>query len=114
MAESDYNVADRDITALTAGERVAETVQESPDADAAAFAAAGNVAKPEYRNYAAALNAFQARDDIETLADRRTRENGTTFAAADFMRAEAYDPATGDANNPPRPGTIEGDAPASS
>lgn len=113
MAEADYNVADRNITATTAGEKVAETVQETPDADAAAFAATNNVSKPEYANYAAALNAFQARDDIETLADRRAREYGDAFADADFMRAEAYDPATGDANPAPRPGTIEGDAPAS-
>lgn len=118
MAESDYNVADRKLegaggTPLTAGERVAQTVQETPDADAAAFAVTEGVSSAAYANYATALDAYQARTDIETLADRRARENGTTFAAGDFMRANAYD-ADGTAADAPRPGTVHGDAPASS
>lgn len=123
MAESDYTAADRVVLDaagvpvaeghLTAGQKVALTVQATPDEDAAAFAATANVARPEYAGYAAALNTLQARDDIESLADRRAREAGTTFAAADFMRGEVYDPVTGAVNVPPRAGSVEGDAPAS-
>jgi hypothetical protein len=107
MAESDYNVADRVITSLEAGDKVQETVQATPDQDARDFAAAGGVSSAAYRNYATALNAHQSRTDIESLADRRTRENGTTFAAADFMRADVSD-------TPPTPGSVNGVAPASS
>ena len=113
MAEADYNVADRNITSLEAGDKVQETVQETPDADAAAFAATNNVAKPEYANYAAALDAHAARADIEGLAERRAREYGDAFADADFMRTEVYDPTTGAVNAPPRAGSVEGDAPDS-
>lgn len=123
MAESDYNVADRVVLDadgnpvadghLTAGDKVATTVQATPDSDAADFAATNNVAKPEYANYAAALTALAERDDIEGLAERRAREAGTTFGAADFMRAEVYDPATGAVNPAPRAGSVEGDAPDS-
>lgn len=118
MAESDYNVADRRLegaggNALTAGERVAQSVQATPDADAADFAETNGVSNAAYANYATALDAYQSRTDIETLADRRARENGTTFAAGDFMRQNAYN-ADGTAATPPRPGTVHGDAPASS
>lgn len=111
MAKEDYEVADR-AEFLTAGERVAETVQATPDADAADFAATEGVSSAAYANYAAALGAHEARDDIESLADRRARTYGDAFTDADFMRANAYD-ADGTAAAAPRPGTIEGDAPAS-
>jgi hypothetical protein len=55
MAESDYNVADRVITSLEAGDKVQETVQATPDQDARDFAAAGGVSSAAYRNYATAL-----------------------------------------------------------
>ena len=113
MAAEDYNVADRNITSLEAGDKVQETVYENPDTEAAAAAEAAGVSQAAYIGYAAALNAYQARSDIETLADRRRRENGTTFAEGDFMRQAAYN-ADGTAQAPPRPGTVHGDAPASS
>lgn len=114
MAKEDYNVADRNADfPVTAGDKVAETVQETPDADAKAFADAEGVSQAAYANYADALNAHQSRADIETLADRRTRGQASTFAAADFMRNAAYDE-DGEVVDPPRPGTVEGDAPASS
>jgi hypothetical protein len=117
MAEEDYNVADRPgwqgTDSVTAADRVAETVQETPDADARAAADAANVSNAAFIGYAAALNTHQARPDIETLADRRAREYGDDFADGDFMRREAYD-ADGTAAAPPRPGTVHGDAPASS
>lgn len=124
MAESDYNVADRrnadgtiatdgTATPLEAGDKVAQTVQATPDQDARDFAVTNNVSQAAYANYATALNAHASRADIESLADRRARGQGDAFADADFMRAEVYDPATGDVNAPPRAGTVEGDAPAS-
>lgn len=111
MAKEDYFVADRPDAGQTAGEQVAETVQDTPDADAAAFAAAGGVAKAEYRNYATALAAFEDRADIEPLLARRQREYGDAFTDADFARTEVYDPETGEVNAPPRMGSVEGDAP---
>ena len=111
MAAGDYVVADRAGNfPITAGDKVDETTFENPDDDARAFAAAGNVSQAAYRNYATALDAHQSRDDIETLADRRAREYGDQFSDADFMRREVYDPATGDVNDPPRAGTVHGDA----
>lgn len=109
MAASDYSPADRVIESLTAGEKVQETVFENPDADAKAFAETEGVSQAAYANYADALNAHQAREDIETLADRRAREYGDQFSDADFMRQAAYN-ADGSAATPPRPGTVHGDA----
>jgi hypothetical protein len=91
---------------LEAGDKVQETVASTPDADAVAFAAAGDVSAAAFRNYGTALDAYAARADIESLADRRARENGTTFAEADHMRAEVSD-------TPPTPGSTNGVAPAS-
>jgi hypothetical protein len=121
MAEEDYNVADRrnedgtDVkaNAVTAGDKVAQTVQATPDADAKAAADTANVSHPAYIGYAAALNTHQARPDIESLASRRLREYGDAFADANYMRAEAYE-ADGDAVDGPRPGTVHGDAPRES
>lgn len=120
MAEADYNVADRIVLDaegnpvaegyLTANDKVQTTVQATPDADAAAFAADAGVQKPEYANYATALDAFAAREDIEGLAERRAREYGSSFGEADFMRDAAYN-ADGTSANAPRPGTIHGLAP---
>lgn len=103
MAESDYNVADRKNAPLTAAERVAETVQATPDADAWAAADTANVSHPAYVGYADALETHEAREDIESLASRRLREYGDAFTDADYMR-NALDQAT-------RPGTPAGLAP---
>lgn len=104
MAAEDYNVADRPVV-NTAGERVAETVQETPEQGTE-----GTDYQSPYVGYAAALDAHAARADIEGLAERRAREVADTFAAADFMRNDAYN-ADGTAAAPPRPGTVHGDAP---
>lgn len=112
MAKEDYVAADRVIESLTAGENVAETVQATPDADTKAAAYAAGVSNAAFIDYAEALEEFQSRDDIETLADRRAREYGADFADADFMRRRAYN-ADGSVTAPPRPGTVHGDAPKS-
>lgn len=111
MAKDDYTVADRALEGadggpLTAGERVAQSVQETPDADARQFAEDEGVAHAAYANYADALEAHQARVDIETLADRRAREYGADFDAGAFMRAPHGD-------TPPTSGSVNGVAPAS-
>lgn len=107
MAESDYNVADRKPDSgafpVTAADKVGETVQATPDADAWAAADTANVSHPAYVGYAAALTTHQNREDIESLASRRLREYGDTFADANYMR-NSTDQAT-------RPGTPAGLAP---
>lgn len=110
MAKEDYNVADRAEFSLTAGDKVAETIQETPDADAAQFAADAGVSHPAYANYVTALDAHTDREDIEGLRERRLREYGDSFAAGEFMRTAPYE-ADGSPADPPRPGTIHGLAP---
>lgn len=112
MAAEDYTAADRVVLDaegnpvseghLTAQQKVETTVQATPDEDARVFAADAGVARPEYANYADALETLQAREDIETLASRRARENGDAFADADYMRLQPGQPG---------PGSIYGEAP---
>lgn len=112
MAAEDYNVADRADAGRTAGEKIGDNAYENPDVDAKERAATAGVSHPAYIGYAAALETFQSRPDIETLADRRKREYGSDFNDADFMRNNAYE-ADGSAADAPRPGTVYGDAPKS-
>lgn len=111
MAKEDYVVADRPLEGangpLTAGERVAQSVQATPDDDARDFAEDNNVSNAAFVGYADALETHQSRDDIETLADRRAREYGADFDAGSFMRRPAGD-------TPPTSGSMNGTAPASS
>ena len=113
MAAEDYNVADRpgDFP-VTAGDKVAETVYDNPDTEAAEAAATAGVSSAAFIDYATALGTYEDRPDIETLADRRARTVGDAFTDGDFMRQAAYD-ADGTAATPPRPGTVHGDAPKS-
>lgn len=112
MAEVDYNVADRNLGAgITAAQVLSESDRgANPDVDSAAAAVTAGVSHPAYIGYAAALATHESRPDIEPLAARRAREYGTTYAAGDFMRNNAYD-ADGTAADAPRPGTVYGDAP---
>ena len=106
MAASDYVVADRVVDGgfpVTAADKVAETTFDNPDTQARAAADSAGVSNAAYIGYAAALTAYNNREDIEALVDRRARENGTTFAAGDFMRAKAD-------GTPPSPGTPDGKA----
>lgn len=125
MASADYNVADRtplDGAAgfpVTAHNKLAVTQWANPDTDARAAAYAANVSNAAFIGYAAALAAYEARADIETLADRRARSNASADSAQDFMRARVYN-ADGTiwvgatVRNPPRPGDVYGDADKSS
>jgi hypothetical protein len=51
---------------------------------------ADDVVGAPYNDYAAALNNYQLRSDVEPLADRRARDIGGTFAAADFVRQNMF------------------------
>jgi hypothetical protein len=115
MAASDYNVADRNISGgITAADKLAETDRgENPDVDARERADAAGVSNAAYIGYAEALEAFEARDDIEPLAVRRAREYGSDFDAGSIMRQAAYED-DGTAADAPRPGTVFGDAPKES
>lgn len=91
MAKADYNVADRaSVTANggpeTALDRVNETVYVTPDAENKAEALNAGVKSAAFIDYDVALEAHEAREDIETLASRRAREYGTDYNAGEFMR----------------------------
>lgn len=75
----------------TAQENVSNGEFNNEVEDAAKAAAdAANVRKPEFIEYAAALANYEARDDVEPLAQRRAREAGDQFTDTDFVRAEGY------------------------
>ena len=61
------------------------------DPDAKNRAAAANVDNASYIGYAAALAAYEARSDIEPLADRRARDIGDAFADTNFVRSSVDD-----------------------
>ena len=62
------------------------------DEDAKARAEAAGVANVSYIDYAAAMDNYESRDDVETLAHRRAREISTDDTQTDFARAADYDP----------------------
>lgn len=66
-------------------------MDDSVNEDAAARADAANVRHVSFIDYAEGLTNYEARSDTESLAHRRAREAGTTFAATDFARAEGYE-----------------------
>lgn len=81
-----------------------EGMDGSVDADAKARADAANVRSVEFIDYAEALSNYEAREDVEPLAQRRAREAATTFAAQDFARAEGYTGGTDDTGDVNREG----------
>lgn len=105
MAAEDYVVADRNADfPVTAKKKVDETVFENPDTETAAAALAAGVRVGAYIDYAEALEAYEAREDIESLASRRIRDGASDFADADYMRAPA--------GETPGPGSVDGLAPS--
>lgn len=97
MAKEDFVPADRPDAGKTASERLAETEQSTPDFEANERAHAAGVSHPAYVGYAAALEAHQTRQDIETLASRRARTYGADFNDADYMRLVPGQPGPGSA-----------------
>ena len=65
--------------------------EQAVDVDARARADAANVLGVQFIDYAEALTNYEARGDVEPLAQRRAREASTTFAGQDFARAEGYE-----------------------
>lgn len=72
--------------AKTAFDNIAEFEGDGLDAYNADVAANAGVKDAAFINYAAAMEAYEARDDVEPLAERRARDNGDDFDAAAFMR----------------------------
>lgn len=64
---------------------------DSINVDAKSRADTANVERVEFIDYAEALTNYEARTDVESIAQRRAREAGTTFAATDFARSETYE-----------------------
>lgn len=84
MAYSDeVRTAKEVLAAEFAGENKWNTLQE----EARQRAEDANVTRSEYVGYAAAFAEYEARDDVETLADRRAREAGDSATDADFVRS---------------------------
>ena len=83
--------ADYLASVTTAEDNANVGMDDSVNADAAARAEAAGVSSVEFIDYAEALGNYEARPDVETLAHRRAREAGTTFAATDFTRTNTYE-----------------------
>jgi hypothetical protein len=60
--------------------------------DQKARAAAAGVSDVAFIGYAAAMDNYESRDDVETLAHRRARSISTDDTQTDFTRAADYDP----------------------
>lgn len=65
---------------------VADTEGFRASDDEKAFAAEAGVVSSEFVEYDAALRNYESRSDVETLEQRRARENGTSFSEANFRR----------------------------
>lgn len=76
-------------TVKTASEVVADwdtAAQNALEAAQVSAAVSAGVNRSEYINYATKLTAYESRDDVEALSERRAREAATTFAATNFRR----------------------------
>jgi hypothetical protein len=66
------------------------TTESAVDADAKARALAANVPNAALIGYAAAMLNYENRTDIESLSDRRLRENAPEFSDQDKFRDRRY------------------------
>lgn len=80
--------------AVTAWDK-AEKVGARPTDDEKKLAAEHGVLDAAFVEYDEALKNYESRDDVETLEDRRARENGTAFSEANFRREVGARLATG-------------------
>lgn len=64
----------------------AETVGARTTDEEKKFAAENGVVDAAFVDYDKALENYESRSDVETLAERRARENGTAFSEANFRR----------------------------
>ena len=82
MAKADFVPADRTADfPVTANDKVAETVVETPDQENRDEALANGVQDAAFIDYDVALNAYGAREDIEDLDSKVRRNTGLTGAA---------------------------------
>lgn len=89
MADNDNTAPD--YTGLTAADVLAANAHTEVEDEARERAVEGGVVDASYVDYEKALEAYEARPDIETLEGRRARENGTSFSDATYVR-EAENP----------------------
>lgn len=75
-----------DFEGRTAADALAPNLDGGVDAEAAERAEGAGVVDAAYVDYDAALQNYEARPDIETLDERRARENGGAFRETDFVR----------------------------
>lgn len=89
MAQTDLDsmaVAKDNVAPLTAADQLQGLGEDINDVNAAAAAAAAGVKRASFINYDVALDAYAARDDVETLAEKNARDIPADFADASFMR----------------------------
>lgn len=87
MAQSDLDSMPQDnYEPKTATENLVGYGESVNDVENREAAQAAGVLDAAYIDYDEALDAYQARDDIEDLAHRRARDFPADFADADFMR----------------------------
>lgn len=70
----------------TAQDNIAEWNESPNDVENRAAAAAAGVKDAAFIGYEDALTAYEAREDVEPLAEKNARDIPTTFADAAFMR----------------------------
>lgn len=81
MATNEYKPVTAQVKADTVGARVSDEEKKA--------AAEAGVVDAAFIDYDKALENYESRSDVETLADRRARENGTAFSEANFRREVA-------------------------
>ena len=78
-------------TAKTAEDNLAGLGPEVNDVENAAAAEAAGVLRASFINYDVALEAYEARSDVEELANKNARDMPADFAEAGFMRQVGAD-----------------------
>lgn len=71
----------------TAYDNIGEWNEQPNDVENREAAAAAGVKDASYIGYETALEAYEAREDVETLAEKNARDMPETFGDAAFMRA---------------------------
>lgn len=74
-----------DYKPVTAQVAINETYAKTVD-DGAELAEEAGVVNSAHVDYDEALKNYESRSDVETLAARRARDNGTSFSDTDFVR----------------------------
>lgn len=93
MAQSDLDamVVETKGAPKTATDNLAGLGPEVNDVENAAAAAAAGVLRASFIDYDVALEAYEARSDVEELAHKNARDMPADFAEAGFMRQVGAD-----------------------